>query len=70
MIWNKNTIKALRAHRGLSREKFGQDINFSGSAVQKWEWGINTPDARAKIELDKMWKWCDKPRLDTSGQSE
>jgi DNA-binding transcriptional regulator YiaG len=69
MIWNKQTVKALRAHAKLTQEQLARDMEFSLSAVQGWEHGT-PPGRQAQRELDRQWEIHGEPRLDTSGQSE
>ena len=46
----KDRIKEVRKSAGCSQTKFGERVGVSMSAVQKWELGLNQPDA-ASIRL-------------------
>ena len=41
----KDRIKQVRKRAGLSQTKFGERLDVSMSAVQKWEMGLNQPDS-------------------------
>ena len=41
----KDRIREIRKAAGLSQTKFGERLGISLSAVQKWELGLNQPDA-------------------------
>ena len=41
----KQRIKEIRKSAALSQTKFGERVGVSLSAVQKWELGLNQPDA-------------------------
>ena len=47
----KDRIKKLRKKLGLSQSAFGDKAGVSLSAVQKWEYGINTPSEAVSLLL-------------------
>lgn len=69
-------IKQIRKHMKLTQEQFAQKLNVTKSSVQKWEYGINTPDTGSimlicnKFNVDPDWLQTgegDNPFLEKSG---
>jgi len=56
MNWNKDTIKALRARKGLTQMELAIKLKMSLAAVQKWEGEENLPSHLACEKLDRISK--------------
>lgn len=51
----KDRIKQIRKNAELSQTKFGERLGVTLSAVQKWEMGLNVPDASSiKVICDRF----------------
>ncbi|MEE8076844.1 MAG: helix-turn-helix domain-containing protein [Candidatus Binatia bacterium] len=55
-MFRKHDVVRLRAHLGLSQEKFAKKLGVSASAVEKWERGSHEPRGLSLRALERLAK--------------
>ena len=47
-------LKELRKEKGITQEKFAEELNVTGRTVSRWETGSNMPDISLLVEISEF----------------
>lgn len=56
VIWNSESIKALRKHMGATQSQFAEQMGVRRQTVSEWENGVYEPDRSTTKHLELMAK--------------
>jgi DNA-binding transcriptional regulator YiaG len=54
IVWDKESIKALRKYMALTQSKFSQELGVRRQTVSEWESGVYQPDRSTAKHLERI----------------
>jgi DNA-binding transcriptional regulator YiaG len=54
IIWDRESVKALRKHMGLTQIKFSKELGVRRQTVSEWENGVYSPDRSTTKHLERV----------------